>query len=132
MTENYRCFFNLKNNQMITLKTLSQATAQEVYDQVANHLLIQNKKSISLPSLACMYKNIDGLKCAAGCLMSDEEYLPRMGNLSWAELIIQGLVPENHRDLIIKLQSIHDVREPYEWKGCLIKLANNLRLIPIK
>ena len=30
---------------MITLKTLPQATAQEVFDQVANHLLEQGKKS---------------------------------------------------------------------------------------
>jgi len=46
---------------MITLKTLPQATAQEVFDQVARHLLTQGKKSISENNQYCMYRF---LKCS--------------------------------------------------------------------
>ena len=68
----------------ITLKTLGQATAQEVFDQVSSHLLTQMKKSINPknPSL-CVYHADSGLKCAAGCLISDDEYTPRMAALGW-------------------------------------------------
>ena len=69
---------------MITLKTLPQATAQEVFDQVAKHLLTQMKKSVAKRAAEsasdskdyCMYRGFDGTKCAAGCLISDDEYKP--------------------------------------------------------
>lgn len=35
-----------KFSTMITLKTLPNATAQEVFDQVATHLLTQGEKSV--------------------------------------------------------------------------------------
>lgn len=45
---------------MITLKTLSQATEQEVFDQVANHLLTQMEQSAVAGG--CWYRstNSDG------------------------------------------------------------------------
>lgn len=56
---------------MITLKTLADATEQEVFDQVANHLLTQMKKSEHTRKnpyeyVNCLYRSSDGLKCAAG------------------------------------------------------------------
>ena len=56
---------------MITLATLEQATAQQVFTQVKNHLLKQNEKSMI--NGICAYRGSNGLQCAAGCLMSDEE-----------------------------------------------------------
>ena len=66
---------------MITLKTLGKATAQEVFDQVATHLLTQNERS--LDGASCSYRNCDGLKCAAGCLISDDEYDNQMEGIDW-------------------------------------------------
>ena len=60
---------------MITLKTLPQATAQEVFDQITQHLLQQGKAAKSVTG-ACRYRieTAEGiLKCAAGCLIADDE-----------------------------------------------------------
>ena len=121
---------------MITLKTLPQATAQEVFDQVAKHLLTQMKKSASesAPDSKdyCMYRGFDGTKCAAGCLISDDEYKLEFENLNWSHLSSTNyLVPKEHCKLIKQLQNIHDCYEPEDWRVRLNNLAKNNHLKPI-
>lgn len=111
---------------MITLKTLPQATAQEVFDQAANHLLTQNEKSMHGPG--CEYKNLKGLKCAAGCFISDKEYNYGVENNSWEELVADKLVPEEHSKLIQGLQYIHDDYLVEEWEEELKSLASRYKL----
>ena len=105
---------------MITLATLSEATAQEVFNQVATHLLTQNKKCIK--DEICRYR-FDRLKCAAGCLIADNEYEESFGGRSWSALVDDKYVPKAYEQLIIHLQKIHDIYNPSEWKGQLEKLA---------
>ena len=115
---------------MITLATLEFATAQQVFDQVKNHLLKQNKKSINdNVSRDCMYLSKNGEKCAAGCLIDDHEYHPSMETNSWLMLVQRGRVPHHHYDLISGLQHIHDRRSVDEWPHELAKFAyhNNLK-----
>lgn len=116
---------------MITLKTLPQATAQEVFDQVAKHLLTQGKKSISENNQFCMYRGFNGTKCAAGCLISDDEYRPEFEIKTWTELVNEYAVSKNHCLLIMKLQSVHDVDNIEDWKSILNKLAEESDLKPI-
>ena len=116
---------------MITLKTLEQATAQEVFDQVATHLLTQNKKSaeaLSVGIAGCRYRSSDGLKCAAGCLIGDDEYSLDMETRSWRYLIHINLVPDKHSDLICQLQSIHDDIKVDAWREKLLELATKQNL----
>lgn len=122
---------------MITLATLSQATAQEVFDHVATHLLTQNKKSIVLDDVSedtneakCKYRGDYGLKCAAGCLMSDEEYKSDWEGFSWDYLANYEIVPNAHENLIRDLQIIHDGIEVRLWKGNLKLLATKYNLSP--
>lgn len=106
---------------MITLKTLSAATAQQVFDQVVTHLLTQMKKSkdeLSLTNWGCRYRYGD-LKCAAGCLIGDDEYKPTFEGQGWTYLEGIRVVPSDHRGLIKDLQLIHDQRPPYDWKKAL-------------
>lgn len=113
---------------MITLATLPQATAQEVFNQVKNHLLTQNVKSEGLNG--CRYKEEDtNLKCAAGCLISDDEYNSNFEGNSWECLIEKEYVPDTHRNLIRELQEIHDFDEAIEWEYSLEKLAKKHNLI---
>lgn len=91
----------------ITLKNLHEATAQEVFDQVKNHLITQNEQSVNSDGL-CVYRNVDGLSCAAGCLISEEEYSPDFEKNLWGDLINMRLVSSAHSDLIGELQQIHD------------------------
>ena len=107
---------------MITLATLDQASKQEVFTQVKNHLLLQNEKSMT--DGGCAYRGSNGLQCSAGCLMSDEEakYVPE--EKEWRTLLDQGFVETyKHTDLISRLQDIHDGERPEEWAESLLRLA---------
>jgi hypothetical protein len=117
---------------MITLATLKDATAQEVFDQVANHLMMQMEKSRL--SAYCVYRS-GSLKCAAGCLIGESEYKEVMDyaqdshGTGWASNIKRGLFPDTiHNELIRELQSIHDNNFPDLWKLQLIELAKNAEL----
>lgn len=117
---------------MITLATLKDATAQQVFDQVKNHLLKQNVRSTAAIQ-GCAYRGGWGsqkLMCAAGCLISDEEYAERgsfimdgSNNTSWEYHVEKGRVPKEHFDLIKSLQTIHDQDDPSEWPAQLKELA---------
>lgn len=113
---------------MITLKTLNTATEQEVFDQVAEHLLKQNAQSRH--ALGCAYRGNDGLKCAAGCLIADDEYSEEFENKPWSELGRNiSNFPKKHSGLIQGLQAIHDTRPPVCWPSHLQELAKEYGLI---
>lgn len=115
----------------ITLANLKEATEQQVFDQVAKHLLTQNKKSVV--GTNCAYRGDDGLMCAAGCLLSDAEYaeLKESNQIdvgsgkSWGFLADGAeVVPDQHSSLIQDLQIIHDNQHgPENWKLKLDQLA---------
>jgi hypothetical protein len=119
----------------ITLATLHLSTAQEVFDQVANHLLTQNKQSKKEPKLMpgdsdaytpdCLYRGPGGLKCSIGCLMSDEEYSLEMeGKLLSAKIFKKLIVDFEKHDYLTKcLQSLHDSEEVSNWKLLLRELG---------
>jgi hypothetical protein len=105
---------------MITLATLNDATAQEVFDQAARHMMTQFKKS-NMHGI-CAYRGENGLKCVAGCFIADDEYTPEMdiaSNSSWSSLLHSNLRQHTKHDfLIIELQQIHD-RGGSGWCGDL-------------
>lgn len=105
---------------MITLATLPNATKQEIFDQVAEHLLRQNKTSAE--GANCKYR-FGNLKCAAGCLIADDEYHRSMEGLSWLNLADQGTVPQEHKGFISQLQSVHDGGGIGAWANDLKDLA---------
>ena len=107
---------------MITLATLENATEQEVFNQVKDHLLNQNEKS--LRGTACAYRSETGLMCAAGCLMSDEEAEDIPENTCWWTLVSYESVPLAHAALISKLQQIHDSHPCSYWPELLEDLAD--------
>ena len=124
---------------MITLKTLTRATSQEIFDQVANHLLTQNKKCVSIGM--CSYRSsTENLKCAAGCLIADDEYDPIIEGHTWLTLVEKMSVSANCSKLISRLQGIHDAdytnmadyeddETPFRfWKDRLIDLAREYKL----
>lgn len=121
---------------MITLKTLSKAKKQEVFDQVARHLLTQKKRSrkryASAPTgYSCVYRNTKGLKCAAGCLISDEEFIELgegRNTYDWAAMVDLARVTDKHKDLICSLQEIHDDAPVNKWHDYLSDLAKNYKL----
>ena len=113
---------------MITLKTLKDATEQEVFDQVATHILKQNAQA--LVGTSCAYRGDGGLKCAAGCLIGDDEYSREWDEnfISWPKLVTKGVVPHLHSALVGRLQQIHDSYDPEQWKAELANVADYFKL----
>ena len=115
----------------ITLATLAQATPQEVFNQVAKHMLAQGKRSAKPDDQnACLYRGPNGLKCAAGALIGDDEYVEDMDNndagTSWHGLVNRGQVPGEHFELIQELQQIHDdqsIDPALDWRRLLENYA---------
>lgn len=112
---------------MITLKNLGEATPIQVFNQVKEHLLKQGQRSVSGSN--CMYRGDNGLKCAAGCLIANDEYDPIMEINSWAGALhkLEGIgkvYPDmyHHTKLIGELQVIHDGKFPFKWEDELAKL----------
>lgn len=109
---------------MITIATLSQASAQEVFNQVATHLITQNEKAME--GTTCVYLTPKGLKCAAGCLLSKDDFesLTKAERTNpWHTLVKLGHVPRTHSRLIVDLQQIHDTFNPPKWNDLLRFLA---------
>lgn len=85
--------------------------AQEIFDTVARFLIKQGKQSMSTMSGRCFYRSPDGLKCAVGCLLSDEDYTPTMENRTVSQLIDGFKLPKFFHEnvkLLGRLQTDHD------------------------
>ena len=129
---------------------------QEIFDRVAQHLVTQGMRSMTmnpensdLPAI-CSYKNPDGLKCAVGVLIPDAVYAPemegraictvsRLFDSGYAEegtnLLGQALLDvgvdirdENVSALLQRLQDIHDEGEVSLWPEALKAAADDYRL----
>ena len=62
-------------------------TLQEVFDIVSKHLLKQNERS-GFSDDSCSYRGPNGLKCAAGILIPDEEYtFDSFEGKDWSHLV---------------------------------------------
>lgn len=119
--------------KQVTLSNLSESTEQEVFDWVVSNLLKQNKQSEEIIEYnglnSCRYRSKDGLKCAAGWLMTDKEYNPKYEENSWNSLILDHIeIPRDHSELISELQDIHDNSFPDRWRREFKELATDYNL----
>jgi hypothetical protein len=83
-----------------------EGTHQEIFDTVVLHLAKQGKPAIDPKTNYCCYR-INGLSCAAGCLIPDNLYHENMENISIFE-ILSGHGHDSVENLIRELQSAHD------------------------
>ena len=115
---------------------------QQIFDKVATHLLKQGKRSgIGIEgagSFYCMYRGLDGLMCAVGCLIPDNAYDKRFDGASdssvdmlaeshtfRAALAAGGvdLLDEDVLALLADLQTVHDECDPKRWASALRERA---------
>jgi hypothetical protein len=121
-------------------------TNKQIFNKVKKHLLNQGEQAKNLYS--CLYRTQNGLKCAIGCLISDELYSDEIecgildyndyngiwsGDINNNCLLVQtlyqsGIDLSNKEtvELLNKLQSIHDSFTPYEWENELNASINDL------
>lgn len=116
----------------VTIHNLKDSTAQEVYDFIAHHLLMQNERASTITG--CVYRTVkpEGkiLKCAAGCLIPDEDYDSASERKRWSGTIYAEDTEFSHVYLIESLQLVHDQDEPFNWLKKLKEVAINYDLIP--
>lgn len=101
--------------------------AQETFDTVVNHLIKQGRRSvISLndplrgPFKQCAYRTPEGLKCAAGILIPDELYSPRMEMSNVFSVVRKWPEVREHFgdvDVLYELQTVHDNVASWDENG---------------
>jgi len=120
-------------------------TNQEIFDKVAQHLLMQGRRSVDQRG-KCAYRGKGGDRCAIGCLIPDGLYLARMEGVSVVPLLMSfpalcdGIgfevlawrvvigFRENRAWLLDDLQRVHDAYAVDSWAGLLREIAAQHRL----
>lgn len=101
---------------------------QQAFDKMVTHLFTQKEKALS-PGGGCRYLAFDGLKCAVGCLIPEEEYSTSIEGkrvLRIAEIIpaLKGL----SIDMLSNVQAIHDNRPTHVWFNSLRDVCCRFKL----
>ncbi len=115
---------------------MSESQERRIFARVKEHLLTQNCRSEGEwgEMNDCAYRGPNGLKCAVGCLISDEYYRESLEGASVrCELVIEAvqsslgeLLSPMSLVLLASLQNIHDSTEPESWKVELEILEDDL------
>lgn len=115
----------LTNTSGLSLSTLKQYTLEAVFQHVAQHMLKQSMPAIKANGVGCAYRGQDGMMCAVGFIIADDEYKPTLeGNGITSDLFDKYFDPlpedtsvydrhdevmrDPYRKLLYELQSIHD------------------------
>ena len=116
---------------------------KELFNKVKTHLLTQNAKAEDTELDNCQYLAPDGKTCAVGCLISKELYDPEIEgvnintpNRSFDErnsLLISLIEKSNDIvlsnddiEMLMQLQTIHDVYKITDWPTALNNLEKEL------
>lgn len=86
---------------------LANMNHQKAFDTMLNHLRQQGKPAVTEKG-RCRYR-VDGLKCAVGALIPDEEYEPAMEGRPLFVMVHEwGASNEDERFLITCRTALHD------------------------
>ena len=105
-------------------------TEQELFNRVKTHLLNQGERANSDVQNAgiyeCVYHSSSGLKCAIGCLITDEVYRPSLEGVDltdrelWDALLDSGIdMGGKTLSILQMLQNVHDSNEPSDWSRAI-------------
>ena len=103
-------------------------TDRDVFNHVRDHLIKQTQQA-AYQSGYCVYRMSNGMSCAIGCLISDENYdediledqeaddgevlnAVRLSNPDWKP-------SKNYHPMLFFLQKVHDYLTPYTWESDL-------------
>jgi len=106
---------------------------KQVFKTVVTHLLTQNSKSVEGSDLGnCRYQNDDGKQCAIGVLINSKNYTSDLecqaaddAQVVYAvEKSLNTHITKSDRDLLCKLQDIHDYSTVEWWREKLEELSD--------
>lgn len=110
-------------------------TNQEAFTTMVLHLRKQGKRSTMKNRSTCRYYGPDGLMCAVGCLIPEDEY--RCSFEGNAVGVIQDKVPSIYSlntGLLSDMQETHDYVDIEDWEESFSDIAKeyNLTLPPLE
>ncbi len=107
---------------------------QAIFDKVSVHLMKQMKKSKgvtqnSYGNEVCRYRSDDGLSCAVGCLLTDQEahVADQHPNGAASQIPLPYKLRRN-KEFLEQLQSIHDLSHVGIWYNKLKEAAEQNKL----
>lgn len=109
---------------------MNKLTNQEVFDKVVTALRAQGCKSLDHDD-NCMYRGNNNTKCAAGHILPDELYNPKLEQYIVYDIDIFDSLVENLQ-FLRHLQRIHDTNKVSSWEDHWKKLAGEHNLIYIQ
>lgn len=112
---------------------------REIFDKVKTHLLAQGERAIRVGHVSgekvirCAYHAQSGLKCAVGCLITDEAYSEELEGAPVDVGHVRGsleasgisLEPDT-LSMLTHLQNIHDDEAPDRWEHALDNLEADI------
>ncbi len=103
-------------------------TTQEAFETMVRHLRKQGKKSRNAMG-ACLYRGPNGLRCAVGCLIPDDQYTRSIEGkpADFAARDVPAL-SDIGPALLCEMQSVHDDLAVSEWEECFEELAQVFKL----
>lgn len=115
-------------------------TRQEIFNIVSTHLLEQDDKSAETDEkglFRCKYRGPNGLKCAIGILIPDEEYNPEWeGKCVNTQNLSEGMpiaaacgISRADVDFARSLQHVHDLFDVCDWRNQLKLFRSSWNLV---
>ncbi len=92
-------------------------TNQEAFETMVRHLRRQGKRSVRIGAYTCLYRGPNGLRCAVGCLIPDDQYKRSLEGK--AASCIANKVPalsDIGPGLLSEMQSVHDDLDVSQWE----------------
>lgn len=104
-------------------------TNQEAFTAMVQHLRKQGCKSQDEQHQTCLYRGPNGLKCAVGVLIPDEEYRDEWDEKGWQVAKLECVSLRGiDMHLLKQMQSTHDhISVPF-WESHFEGIANQFRL----
>lgn len=99
---------------------------REAFEIVKQHLMAQGAVSTHYDA-RCAYRGAQGLMCAVGVLIPDDQYVRAMehymlGQVCQASKALEGI----SYNLLSNLQAVHDDREPETWERRLCSISKQI------
>lgn len=103
-------------------------TNQEAFDKMVAHLRKQGQKAIQ--NGVCRYRTEEGLMCAVGCLLADDEYRSGMEGMGVEVMMFAYEVLQDLDPLVLaEMQDTHDAYDPAEWEARFADTATRYGLV---
>ena len=105
---------------------------QAIFNKVVQHLRKQGSQAVD--DNGCLYRSLDGKKCAIGCLIPDELYnqnIERCGVRSLSHIFLANCIPgysPDDEEFLSRLQRVHDNSLIEEWETMLERVAFDFSL----